>query len=77
MHTKLQDIFHDIYQKTQQNKTPNRTLTEHYQLIQNPQLIRFSLQLFFLKESLIFAWNAFKFKADFKKSDILGINIMR
>ena len=36
-HTKLEDISHDIYQKTQQNKAPNRTLTEHYQLIQNPQ----------------------------------------
>ena len=24
MHTKLEDISHDIYQKTQQNKTPNR-----------------------------------------------------
>ena len=33
MHTKLEDISHVIYQKTQQNKTPNRTLTEHYQLI--------------------------------------------
>ena len=29
MHTKLEDIPHDICQKTQQNKTPNRTLTEH------------------------------------------------
>ena len=29
MHTKLEDISHDIYQKTQQNKTLNRTLTEH------------------------------------------------
>ena len=37
MHTKLEDISHDIYQKTQQNKTPNRTLTEDYQLIKNPQ----------------------------------------
>ena len=35
--TKLEDISHDIYEKTQQNKTPNRTLTEDYQLIQNPQ----------------------------------------
>ena len=33
MHTKLEDISHDIYQKTQQNKTPNRTLIEHYQLV--------------------------------------------
>ena len=24
----FEDISHDIYQKTQQNKTPNRTLTE-------------------------------------------------
>ena len=24
MHTKLEDIFHDIHQKTQQNKTPNK-----------------------------------------------------
>ena len=27
MHTKLEDISHDIYQKTQQNKAPNRTFT--------------------------------------------------
>ena len=33
MHTELEDISHDIYQKTQQKKTPSRTLTEHYQLI--------------------------------------------
>ena len=33
MHTKLEDISHDIYQKTQQNKTLNGTITEHYQLI--------------------------------------------
>ena len=26
------DISHDIYRKTQQNKTPNRTLTENYKL---------------------------------------------
>ena len=25
IHTKLEDTSHDIYQKTQQNKTPNRT----------------------------------------------------
>ena len=30
---KLEGIYHDISQKTQQNKTPNRTLTEYYQLI--------------------------------------------
>ena len=29
----FEDISHDIYQKTQQTKTPSRTLTEHYQLI--------------------------------------------
>ena len=29
----VEDISHDIYQKTLQNKTPSRTLTEHYQLI--------------------------------------------
>ena len=34
---KLEEISHDIYQKTQQSKTPNRTLTEDYQLIWNPQ----------------------------------------
>ena len=33
MHTKLEDISHDIYQKMQQNKTQNITLTEDYQLI--------------------------------------------
>ena len=33
MQIKLEDIFHDIYQKTQQNKTPNRTLTEEYQFM--------------------------------------------
>ena len=32
MDAKLEDISHDIYQKTQQNKTLNRTLTEDYQL---------------------------------------------
>ena len=31
MHPKLEDISHDIYQKTQQNKTRKRTLTEDYQ----------------------------------------------
>ena len=29
----FEDISHDIYQKTQQNKTSIRTLIEHYQLI--------------------------------------------
>ena len=33
MDTKLEDISHDIYQKTQQNKASKRTLTEHCQLI--------------------------------------------
>ena len=33
IHIKLEDISRDFYQKTLQNKTPSRTLTEHYQLI--------------------------------------------
>ena len=36
MHTKLEDISHDIYQKTQQNKTPNRTLSVDIESTMNP-----------------------------------------
>ena len=36
MHTKLEDISHDIYQKTQQNKTLNRTLSVDIESTMNP-----------------------------------------
>ena len=86
MQTKLEDISHDIYQKTQQNKTPNRTLTKHHQLISNPHTMNpFFLASFLLKtlsRKLDFClvtfmnFNVLEFEADFKNRIFYALNII-
>ena len=56
----FENIFHDIYQKMQQNKTSNGTLTYHFMLISN--LTHVAALLFELLLSLHVAGCTFIFR---------------
>ena len=86
MHTKLEDISHDIYQKTQQNKTLNRTLTEHDQLVDIESTMNPFFPTSFLPETLsrkldfclltLMRFNVLEFDADIKNQIFYTLNII-
>ena len=81
MHTKLEDISHDIYQKTQQNETPNRTLSVDIESTMNP-----FLHTTFLPKTLsqkldfclltLMKFNILEFDADIKNRIFYTMNII-
>ena len=81
MHTKLEDISHDIYQKAQQNKTPNRTLTVDIESTMKPFIPTtfisktLSRKLNFCLLTLM-NFNVLEFKADLKNRIFYAVNIM-
>ena len=81
MHTKSEDISHYIYQKTQQNKTPIRTLLVDIESTMNP-FFPTSFLPKTLSQKLDFClltlmnFSALEFKADFKNRIFYALNIM-
>ena len=85
MHTKLEDISHDIYQKTRQNKTPNRTLHRRLSVDIESTMNPFFPTTFLpktLSQKLDFClltlmtFNALEFKADLKNRIFYALNVM-
>ena len=81
MHTKLENIAHDIYQKTQQNKTPNRTLSVDIESTMNlffpttflPKTLSGKLDFCLLT---LMKLNVLEFDADIKNRIFYALNII-
>ena len=87
MHTKLEDISDDIYQKSQQNKTPNRTLTDFISLSVDiestmnpffptsflPKTMSQKLDFYFLT---LMKFNVLEFDADIKNRIFYTLNLI-